>query len=85
MHTEIKVLLKLEWTYNLKQIIPELHSLLTYGLSDTENYFSGSQNSIAASVYIIREKKSKRGRAGEGDACPKFSECSITNKELLET
>ena len=62
------VLLKLEWYNNLKQTIINLHTLLTYGLSDTENYFSGSQNSIAASVYIIREKKIKKGR-GRGRGC----------------
>ena len=40
--------------------------LLTYGLSDTENYFSGSQNSIAASVSLSGEKKFKREGAGGG-------------------
>ena len=64
------VLLKLEWTYNLKQIIPELHSLLTYGLSDTENYFSGSQNSIAASVSLSGETNSKGKGQGEGGCMP---------------
>ena len=80
MHTEIKVLLKLEWTYNLKQIIPELHSLLTYGLSDTENYFSGSQNSIAASVSLSGGKN-QEGR-GRGDACLRLVECSITKEKV---
>ena len=60
------VLLKLEWYNNLKQTIINLHTLLTYGLSDTENYFSGSQNSIAASVSLSGGKKFKREGAGGG-------------------
>ena len=80
--TEVKVLLNYVYsrTNKSKQIIQNFHSLLTYGLSDAENYyFEFVELNRNLSVHYQGVKILKAAGAGRGvclklGVCPKMNE-----------
>ena len=63
-----------------KQTIPNIHSQLTYGLSDTENYyFEFSELNRNLSVHYQGIKKSKKGAGRVGGVCLEFGVCPKKN------
>ena len=66
--TEVKVLLNYVYsrTNKSKQIIQNFHSLLTYGLSDAENYYFEFVELNRNHSLYYQGGKFKRGGGGEG-------------------
>ena len=81
--TEVKVLLKyLLMDQQNKTTTPNLHNLLTHGLSDTENYyFERAVLNRSLSVHYLGGKNQK-GRGQEGVVCHEFGVCPKKKKLL---